>query len=66
MYIAGFVARSNRSKVINRDGFRSRTRFSPAIRKDRTTLSTMLDRLAERIGLKEGATVVLDRGMAFE
>src|SRR5207302_4141077 len=33
---------------------------------DRTTLSTMLDRLAERIGLPEGATVVLDRGMAFE
>src|SRR5215475_10424975 len=26
----------------------------------------MLDRLAERIGLNEGATVVLDRGMAFD
>ena len=33
---------------------------------DRASLATMLDRLGERIGLKQGATVVLDRGMAYD
>src|SRR5437870_3577802 len=32
----------------------------------RSTLATMLDRLRDRVGLREGATVVLDRGMAYD
>ena len=52
--------------VVNRDGFPITHEIFAGNTQDRTTLSTMLDRLAERIGLPEGATVVLDRGMAFE
>jgi transposase len=33
---------------------------------DRATLATMLDLLIARAGLKEGATVAVDRGMAFD
>ena len=33
---------------------------------DRATLTTMLDRSRERVGLAEGTTVILDRGMAYE
>jgi transposase len=33
---------------------------------DRGTLAAMLDLLAERAGLEEGATVVVDRGTAFD
>jgi transposase len=52
--------------VINRDGFPITHEIFAGNTQDRATLSTMLDRLAERVGLKEGATVVLDRGMAFD
>ena len=52
--------------VVNRDGFPITHEVFAGNTQDRTTLSTMLDRLAERIGLNEGATVVLDRGMAFD
>jgi transposase len=52
--------------VVNRDGFPITHEIFAGNIQDRTTLSTMLDRLAERIGLQEGATVVLDRGMAFD
>ena len=52
--------------VVNRDGFPVTHEVFAGNTQDRTTLSTMLDRLAERIGLNEGATVVLDRGMAFD
>jgi transposase len=52
--------------VVNRDGFPITHEIFEGNTQDRTTLATMLDRLAERIGLKEGATVVLDRGMAFD
>jgi hypothetical protein len=45
--------------------FRSRTRFLPANPRIAPRFRP-LDRLAERIGLNEGATVVLDRGMAFD
>jgi transposase len=48
--------------VVNRDGFPITHKIFEA----GSQLATMLDRLAERIGLKEGATVVLDRGMAFD
>ncbi len=33
---------------------------------DRSTLGAMLDRLAKRVGLKEGQTVLVDRGMAHD
>ena len=52
--------------VVNRDGFPITHEVFAGNTQDRTTLSTMLDRLAERSGLNEGATVVLDRGMAFD
>jgi transposase len=52
--------------VVNREGFPITHEIFAGNTQDRATLSTMLDRLAERIGLKEGATVVLDRGMAFD
>ena len=52
--------------VVNRDGFPITHEVFAGNTQDRTTLSTMLDRLAERIGLNEGATVVLDRGMAYD
>ena len=52
--------------VVNRDGFPITHEIFAGNTQDRATLSTMLDRLAERIGLKDGATVVLDRGMAFD
>src|SRR5215472_12304328 len=34
--------------------------------RDHRTLGTMIDRLRERVEFKEGATVVVDRGMAFD
>jgi transposase len=52
--------------VVNRDGFPITHEIFAGNTQDRATLSTMLDRLAERIGLNQGATVVLDRGMAFD
>jgi hypothetical protein len=52
--------------VINRDGFAITHEVFAGNTQDRTTLATMLDLLAERAGLKEGATVVVDRGMAFD
>jgi transposase len=52
--------------VVNRDGFPITHEIFAGNTQDRTTLSTMLDRLAARIGLKQGATIVLDRGMAFD
>jgi transposase len=52
--------------VVNRDGFPITHEIFAGNTQDRTTLAIMLDRLRERIGLKEGATVVLDRGMAYD
>ena len=52
--------------VVNRDGFPISHEVFAGNTQDRTTLATMLDRLAERASLKEGATVVIDRGMAFD
>jgi transposase len=52
--------------VINRDGFAITHEVFAGNTQDRTTLATMLDLLAERASLKEGATVVVDRGMAFD
>lgn len=52
--------------VVNRDGFPITHEIFAGNIQDRATLSIMLDRLGERIGLKLGATVVLDRGMAYD
>jgi transposase len=52
--------------VVNRDGFPITHEIFAGNTQDRSTLPTMLNRLGERIGLKEGAIVVLDRGMAYD
>jgi transposase len=52
--------------VIDRDGFPKAHEIFSGERKDSTTLDEMLDTLEKRVGKKEGATVVVDRGMAFE
>ncbi|TKJ44925.1 hypothetical protein CEE34_10630 [Candidatus Aerophobetes bacterium Ae_b3a] len=52
--------------VIDRDGFPKAHEIFPGNRKDSTTLDEMLDTLKRRVGKREGATVVVDRGMAFE
>jgi transposase len=52
--------------VVNRDGFPIAHEVFAGNTQDRTTLATMLDRLKERVGLPEGSTVVVDRGMAYD
>jgi transposase len=52
--------------VVSREGFPITHEVFAGNTQDRTTLATMLDRLTERAGLKEGSTVVVDRGMAFD
>jgi transposase len=52
--------------AIGREGFPVAHEIFAGNVQDRATLATMLDRLAERVGLPEGATVVIDRGMAFD
>ena len=52
--------------AINRDGFAITHEVFAGNTQDRATLATMLDLLAARAGLTEGATVVVDRGMAFD
>jgi transposase len=52
--------------VVNRDGFPITHEVLAGNTQDRTTLATMLDLLTARAGLAEGATVVVDRGMAFD
>ena len=52
--------------VVSREGFPIIHEVFAGNTQDRATLATMLDRLIERAGLKEGSTVVVDRGMAFD
>jgi transposase len=52
--------------VVDRDGFAITHEIFAGNTQDRTTLATMLDRLGDRVGLAQGATVVIDRGMAFD
>lgn len=52
--------------VLNRDGFAITHEIFVGNAQDRTTLAAMLDRLGERVGITEGSTVVIDRGMAFD
>jgi transposase len=52
--------------VVNRDGFPVTHEVFEGNLQDRASLKEMLDRLDERVGLRPGQTVVVDRGMAFE
>lgn len=51
--------------VVSREGFPIAHEIFAGNTRDRATLATMLDRLEDRVGLAAGATVVVDRGMAF-
>jgi transposase len=52
--------------VVNRDGFPIAHEVFAGNTRDHKTLATMLDLLKERVGLPEGSTVVVDRGMAYD
>ncbi|MGD1103240.1 MAG: IS1634 family transposase, partial [Terriglobia bacterium] len=52
--------------VLDRDGFPQAHEIFEGHRQDRTTAKEMLDTLEKRVGRKPGATVVVDRGMAYE
>lgn len=51
--------------VLDRDGFPKAHEVFEGNRTDRTTVADMLDALEHRVGRTPGATVVVDRGMAF-
>jgi transposase len=51
--------------VLDRDGFPKAHEVFDGNRPDQTTVEDMLTRLEERTGRQGGATVVVDRGMAF-
>ena len=51
--------------VLDRDGFPRAHEVFDGNRQDRTTLEEMLAALEQRTGRRGGATVVIDRGMAF-
>jgi len=52
--------------VVNRDGFPCAHEVFEGNLQDRKSLGRMLDLLDQRVGLKAGQTVVVDRGMAYE
>ncbi len=52
--------------VVNRDGFPLAHEIFKGNLQDRQTMASMLEVLDKRIGLREGQSVVVDRGMAFE
>ncbi|HMK23981.1 MAG TPA: IS1634 family transposase, partial [Terriglobales bacterium] len=51
--------------VIGREGFPRAHEIFEGNSQDRQTLTTILDLLEKRVGLAEGSTIVVDRGMAF-
>jgi transposase len=51
--------------VIGREGFPLAHEICAGNTQDRKTLGRILDLLKDRVGLAEGATVVVDRGMAY-
>jgi transposase len=51
--------------VLDRDGFPKAHEVFEGNRPDRTTVPEMLEALEQRVGRTPGATVVVDRGMAF-
>jgi transposase len=52
--------------VLDRDGFPKAHEIFEGNRQDRSTVPDMLERLKQRTGQTLGATVVVDRGMAYE
>jgi len=52
--------------VLDRDGFPKAHEIFAGNRQDRSTVQEMLERLKKRIGQPPDATVVVDRGMAYE
>jgi transposase len=52
--------------VVNRDGFPMAHEVFEGNVQDRKTLGKMLDLIDNRVGLKRGETVVVDRGMAYD
>lgn len=52
--------------VLDRDGFPKAHEIFEGNRQDRTTVDDMLGALEKRTGKRPGATVVVDRGMAFD
>ena len=52
--------------VLDRDGFPKAHEIFEGNRPDRSTVSEMLTKLKKRTGTMAGATVVVDRGMAYE
>lgn len=52
--------------VLDRDGFPKAHEIFAGNRQDRSTVPDMLERLKQRTGQTLGATVVVDRGMAYE
>ena len=52
--------------VLDREGFPKAHEVFDGNRQDRTTVAEMLESLQKRTGAKPGATVVVDRGMAYE
>jgi transposase len=52
--------------VVNRDGFPRAHEVFEGNLQDRKSLGRMLDLLDQRVGLKVGQTVVVDRGMAYQ
>jgi transposase len=52
--------------AVSREGFPIAHEVFAGNTQHRNTLATMLDCLAARVGLEEGATIVIDRGMAFD
>src|SRR5499425_3053306 len=52
--------------VLDRNGFPKAHEVFEGNRQDRTTVKEMLESLEKRVGKKTNATVVIDRGMAYE
>src|SRR6516162_8087065 len=52
--------------VLDRDGFPKAHEVWDGNLQDRCSLKTMLDALEKRLGKKPGATVIVDRGMAYD
>lgn len=52
--------------ALGREGFPLGHEIFAGNRQDRSTLGEILDRLQANLGLRKGATVVVDRGMAFD
>jgi transposase len=52
--------------VLDRDGFPKAHEVFDGNMQDRRSLKAMLDALEKRMGKKPGATVIVDRGMAFD